>query len=83
MSAIGSFEQDTAALVVDAAGLAVTPGFFNLLSHAHVSLIADGRAMSDVLQGVTFEVLSEASLSPLSDNAAEFWAALFAERTLN
>jgi len=79
LSAIGSFGQDTAGLVIDATGLAVAPGFFNLLSHAHVSLISDGRAMSDVLQGVTFEVLSEASLSPLSDTAAEFWAALFAE----
>ncbi|MSQ97734.1 MAG: D-aminoacylase [Xanthomonadales bacterium] len=79
LSAIGSFGQDTATLVVDASGLAVTPGFFNVMSHAHVSLLADGRAMSDVLQGVTFEVLSEASLSPLSDTAAEFWAALFAE----
>lgn len=79
LSAIGSFEQDTAGLVIDATGLAVAPGFFNLLSHAHVSLISDGRAMSDVLQGVTFEVLSEASLSPLSDSSAEFWAALFAD----
>ena len=79
LSAIGSFDQVTADLVIDATGLAVTPGFFNVMSHAHVSLISDGRAMSDVLQGVTFEVLSEASLSPLSDTAAEFWAALFAE----
>jgi len=77
--AIGSFDEDTASLVIDAAGLAVSPGFFNVMSHAHVSLISDGRAMSDVLQGVTFEVLSEASLSPLSDTAAEFWAAMFAE----
>ncbi|MDH4049210.1 MAG: D-aminoacylase [Gammaproteobacteria bacterium] len=79
LSAIGTFADKSADLVIDAGGLAVAPGFFNMLSHAHVSLITDGRAMSDVLQGVTFEVLSEASLSPLSDASAEMWEALFAD----
>lgn len=77
VSAIGNFDDDTANLVIDARGLVVSPGFFNLLSHAHVSLITDGRAMSDVLQGVTFEVLSEASLSPLSESSAELWGRMF------
>lgn len=76
---IGDFEHQSAELEIDASGLAVAPGFFNLLSHAHLSLLTDGRAMSDVLQGITFEVLSEASLSPLTDATAEFWAQLFSE----
>ncbi|MEE9254527.1 MAG: D-aminoacylase [Pseudomonadales bacterium] len=44
---------------IDVEGLAVAPGFINMLSHAGVTLIQDGRAMSDVLQGVTLEVLGE------------------------
>lgn len=69
--AIGSVPADSAAREIDARGLAVAPGFFNLLSHAHLSLLKDGRAMSDVMQGVTFEVLSEISMSPLTDRTAE------------
>jgi len=79
VAAIGDFSDATADFVIDASGLAVAPGFFNMLSHAHLSLIKDGRAMSDVLQGVTFEVLSEVSLSPATQETAEFWATLFAE----
>jgi len=72
VSAIGALAGNSAALEIDASGLAVAPGFFNLLSHAHLSLIKDGRALSDVMQGVTFEVLSEISLSPITDSTAEF-----------
>ena len=74
VSAIGDFGGNSADLEIDASGLAVAPGFFNLLSHAHLSLIKDGRAMSDVMQGVTFEVLSEISLSPLTDATAEIFS---------
>ncbi|MCA0377413.1 MAG: D-aminoacylase [Gemmatimonadetes bacterium] len=53
---------------VDAAGQAVSPGFINLLSWANESLIADGRAQSDIRQGVTLEVMGEGtSMGPLSD----------------
>jgi len=45
--------------VIDAAGLAVTPGFINTLSWANESLIADGRGMSDTKQGVTLEIFGE------------------------
>jgi len=44
---------------VDARGLAVAPGFINMLSWANESLIADGRGQSDVRQGVTLEVMGE------------------------
>src|SRR5437879_2877855 len=53
---------------VDATGLAVAPGFINVLSWAIPSLIADGRAQSDVRQGVTLEVFGEgSSMGPLTD----------------
>ena len=77
--AIGNLAESTADLEIDASGLAVAPGFFNLLSHAHLSLLKDGRAKSDVLQGVTFEVLSEISFSPVTKSTAEFWASALDE----
>jgi N-acyl-D-aspartate/D-glutamate deacylase len=53
---------------IDVTGLAVAPGFINMLSWAVPSLIADGRAQSDVRQGVTLEVLGEgSSMGPLTD----------------
>src|SRR5437899_11252886 len=53
---------------IDAAGLAVGPGFINMLSWAIPSLIADGRAQSDVRQRVTLEVFGEgSSMGPLTD----------------
>src|SRR5256884_1360516 len=53
---------------IDASGLAIAPGFINVLSWAIPSLIADGRAPSDVRQGVTLEVFGEgSSMGPLTD----------------
>jgi N-acyl-D-amino-acid deacylase len=52
---------------VDARGLAVAPGFINMLSWANESLIADGRGMSDTKQGVTLEVFGEGwSMGPMT-----------------
>jgi N-acyl-D-amino-acid deacylase len=52
---------------IDARGLAVAPGFINMLSWAAVPLIEDGRAQSDVRQGVTLEVMGEGwSMGPFS-----------------
>ena len=53
---------------LDARGLAVAPGFINMLSWANESLIADGRGQSDVRQGVTLEVMGEGtSMGPLNE----------------
>jgi len=53
---------------IDATGLAVAPGFINMLSWATESLIEDGRSQSDIRQGVTLEVMGEGdSMGPLSD----------------
>ncbi|MDP9252361.1 MAG: D-aminoacylase [Chloroflexota bacterium] len=53
---------------IDAGGLAIAPGFINMLSWATTSLIADGRSQSDIRQGVTLEVFGEGwSLGPVND----------------
>ena len=54
---------------INAKGLAVAPGFINMLSWATTSLIKDGRSLSDIKQGVTLEVYGEGgSMGPLSDS---------------
>ena len=52
---------------VDATGLAVAPGFIDMLNHAETSLIEDGRSQSGIRQGVTLSVFGESSMGPLSD----------------
>ena len=56
---------------LDAHGKAVAPGFINMLAHPEESLLADGRALSDLRQGVTLEVLGEDSMGPLSPRMRE------------
>jgi N-acyl-D-amino-acid deacylase len=56
---------------LDAHGRAVAPGFVNMLAHPEESLLADGRALSDLRQGVTLEVLGEDSMGPLSPRMRE------------
>jgi N-acyl-D-amino-acid deacylase len=51
---------------VDAHGKAVAPGFINMLAHPEESLLVDGRALSDLRQGVTLEVIGEDSMGPLT-----------------
>lgn len=64
---VGARAPGTARDVIDARGLAVAPGFINMLSWANESLIADGRGLSDIRQGVTLEVFGEGdSPGPLS-----------------
>jgi len=67
IAAIGQLEAE-ADLVIDAQGLAVAPGFINMLSWANDTLIEDGRSQSDIRQGVTLEVLGEGfSMGPLNE----------------
>jgi N-acyl-D-amino-acid deacylase len=64
---VGPHAPGRATRVVNAAGKAVSPGFINMLSWANESLIADGRGMSDTMQGVTLEVMGEGdSMGPLT-----------------
>ena len=54
--------------MIDASGLAVAPGFINMLSWSTESLIQDGRSQSEIRQGVTTEIMGEGdSMGPLND----------------
>lgn len=64
---IGDLSKESAKNEVDAKGMAVSPGFINMLSWAPVSLIEDGRSQGDIRQGVTLEVFGEGeSMGPLN-----------------
>jgi N-acyl-D-amino-acid deacylase len=55
-------------LELDLNGLAVAPGFINMMCWGNESLIEDGRSQSDIRQGITLEVLGEGwSMGPLND----------------
>lgn len=63
IAAIGDLSAATAKEIVSVQGLAVVPGFINMLSWADGTLLKDGRSMSDIKQGVTLEVFGE-GISP-------------------
>ena len=68
IAAIGALDNAVGRLEIDARGLAVAPGFINMLSWATESLIVDGRSQADIRQGVTLEVFGEGwSMGPLND----------------
>ena len=57
--AIGNLKNATAATVIDAHGMAVAPGFINMLSWSTNSLIVDPRSQGEIRQGVTLEIFGE------------------------
>ena len=66
---VGPDAPGDAEKVVEAKGLAVSPGFINMLSWAVESLLVDPRGLSDLRQGVTLEVMGEGwSMGPLSED---------------
>ncbi len=66
--ALGDIGDAKAAVEIDVTGLAVAPGFINMMSWANESLIEDGRSQSDIRQGVTLEIMGEGhSMGPLND----------------
>jgi N-acyl-D-amino-acid deacylase len=68
IAAIGDLSAARGRSEIDARGLAVAPGFINMLSWADESLLVDGRSLSDILQGVTLEVFGEGtSMGPLNE----------------
>ncbi|MCH2471277.1 MAG: D-aminoacylase [Gemmatimonadetes bacterium] len=78
--AVGDLSAATAESVVDATGLAVSPGFVNMLSWATESLIVDGRSQGDLRQGVTLEVFGEGnSLGPMNAAMKEEWLETFVD----
>ena len=67
IAAIGNLRRATAPTIVDATGLAVAPGFINMLAHSESSLIVDPRSLSELKQGVTTQIFGELSMGPLND----------------
>ncbi len=68
IAAVGNLEAAVGKTEIDVTGLAVAPGFINMLSWATESLILDGRSQSDIRQGVTLEVFGEGrSMGPLNE----------------
>ena len=67
IAAIGDLSRATAPTIVDAKGLAVAPGFINMLAHSESSLIVDPRSLSELKQGVTTQIFGEFSMGPLND----------------
>ena len=71
IAAMGDLSAERGREEFDATGLAVAPGFINMLSHSETSLIEDGRSQGALRQGVTLEVFGESSMGPLTDQMAQ------------
>lgn len=67
IAAIASHIAGTGKQEIDAHGKAVAPGFINMLAHPEESLLIDGRALSDLTQGITLEVMGEFSMGPVNE----------------
>jgi N-acyl-D-amino-acid deacylase len=68
IEAVGDLAGASARIVLDANGLAVAPGFVNMLSWATDDLLADPRSQGDIRQGVTTEIFGEGeSYGPWSE----------------
>lgn len=78
---IGDLEEAdvvAAGTVIDASGLAVAPGFINVLSHSYLSMIKDPRTMSELVQGVTTQLVGEgSSMGPVAEHERPQLAAHF------
>src|SRR5216110_3720707 len=72
IAGVGDFAKASAKKTIDARGLAVAPGFINMLSWSNESLIQDGRSQSEIRQGVTTEIMGEGeSMGPVNDRVRE------------
>ena len=67
----GKINHYEAEQVVNVAGLVVSPGFIDMHTHSDFTLIADGRAESQVHQGVTTEVIGQCGASCAPVNSKE------------
>ncbi|MDZ4699173.1 MAG: D-aminoacylase [Rhodothermales bacterium] len=68
VAALGDLGNASGRRELDVSGLAVAPGFINMLSWATETLLIDGKSQSDIRQGVTLEVFGEGvSMGPLNE----------------
>src|SRR5438309_337346 len=72
IAGVGDFANASAKKRIAAHGLAVAPGFINMLSWSNESLIQDGRSQSEIRQGMTTEIMGEGeSMGPLNNRMKE------------
>ncbi len=68
IAAIGDLSAAPAKKRIDARGLAVAPGFIDLLGQSELSVLVDPRAESKIRQGITSELTGEGiSPAPMND----------------
>src|SRR5437660_390409 len=73
IAGLGDFSKASAKTIVNASGLAIAPGFINMLSWSTESLIQDGRSQGELRQGVTTEIMGEGeSMGPVNDRLREY-----------
>ena len=72
IAALGDLSRAIGRHEVDATGLAVAPGFIDMLNHSESTLIADGRSQSMIRQGVTLLVFGEGSMGPLNERMKKY-----------
>lgn len=66
--AIGKLRDAKARRVIDAKGMAVSPGFIDMLGQSETSLLIDNRSLSKLSQGITSEITGEGgSIAPQDD----------------
>ena len=63
IAAIGASLRDSPTTVIDASGLAVTPGFIDIKTHSDFTLPINPKAESKVRQGVTTEIIGHCGFS--------------------
>lgn len=74
---VGDASSARAGTLIDATGMAVAPGFINMLSHSYLTMLHDGRSLGELKQGVTLQVFGEGnSMGPLNDSGRRWLAKL-------
>ena len=69
IAAIGGLSGARAGTEIDAAGMAISPGFINMLSHSYLTMLHDGRSLGELTQGVTTQIFGEGhSMGPFTEN---------------
>ncbi|HMC18100.1 MAG TPA: hypothetical protein VKH16_02700, partial [Gemmatimonadales bacterium] len=68
LAAVGFLGGAQARETLDVAGLAVAPGFIDMMGQSEINALIDNRVFSKITQGITTEVTGEGgSVAPLTD----------------
>ena len=71
--AVGRYPEARSKVEIDATGMAVAPGFINMLSHSYFTMLQDGRSLGELKQGVTTQIFGEGwSMGPVNERTGNF-----------